>query len=88
MTDTHRTEDRVCPQCEQAIAEEHDPYANRVTDLLGQLKEFYELSDAIAWIASEQSLLGDRRPADLLHTEEGTREVKAVVARLRDGAFI
>lgn len=78
----------LCPQCQRSIAEEVDPTFERITNVLGQLKEFYELSDAISWVASKQPLLQDRRPADLLQTDEGAKEVEAVIARLRDGAFV
>jgi putative toxin-antitoxin system antitoxin component (TIGR02293 family) len=60
----------------------------RFAAILMALDDLYELKEALLWCESPQALLGGRRPINLLTTDQGALEVAAVVARLRDGAFI
>jgi uncharacterized protein (DUF2384 family) len=60
----------------------------RFAAILMALDDFYDLKEALLWCESPQPLLGGRRPINLLTTNQGAIEVAAVVARLRDGAFI
>lgn len=60
----------------------------RFAATITQLDEFYTAKDAVAWCESPQALLGGKRPLELLMTKGGTEQVAAVIARLRDGAFI
>lgn len=77
---------------QRSIGEETSPedaaYAFRILQTLTALEEFYEPLEAMRWLRLEQALLGGRKPAELLKTEDGTIEVNAVIARLRDGAYI
>lgn len=44
-------------------------------------------NDAVEWLLSLQRALG-KAPADLLHTETGTREVERVIGALEHGIFL
>lgn len=60
----------------------------RFASVLMALDEFYDLKEALLWCESPQPLLAGRRPIELLATDQGAIEVAAVIARLRDGAFV
>lgn len=47
----------------------------------------YEPFDAATWFISPQSLLGNRKPCELLSTPEGRGLVDAVISQLLDGAY-
>ena len=55
--------------------------------LATQLAEFYEPGDARLWLYSPHRLLSGRRPADLI-AEGDTDSVLALIAQLRDGAYL
>lgn len=44
-------------------------------------------TDAVEWLLTLQRALG-RAPADLIHTETGTREVERVIGALEHGVFL
>ena len=62
-------------------------FAERVRRLILDLDQFYEPADIITWLDSPQRVLGGQRPSVLLRTQEGSEEVAAVIARLRDGTY-
>lgn len=56
--------------------------------LIGQLREFYpEPDEARLWLFSPHRLLGGERPADRIQQGK-TDDVLALIAQLRDGAFV
>lgn len=62
--------------------------AARVLSLFRDLAGLYDLEGAIRWCESHQPLLDGQRPIDMLLSDAGAAEVRAVVARLRDGVHI
>lgn len=60
----------------------------RFAETITQLDDFYSAKEAVAWCESPQVTLGGKRPLELLLTKSGTEQVVAVIARLRDGAFV
>ena len=55
--------------------------------LLGELAEFYEPQEARLWLFAPHRLLGGERPADRIQQGK-LDDVLAVIAQLRDGAFV
>jgi uncharacterized protein (DUF2384 family) len=62
--------------------------AARVKLVMDDLLEFYEPNEAMLWFMSHQALLDRDVPFLLLQTTAGFKRVRAVIARLQDGAFI
>jgi Protein of unknown function (DUF2384) len=62
-------------------------YGREVSSMLMLLRHLYEPQEALRWLASGQSMLANRAPADLLLTPEGRQEVESLLARINDGAF-
>ena len=60
----------------------------RVKVIMNDLLEFYEHNEAFLWFVTRQPLLDGEVPFLLLQTAAGFRRVKAVLERLKDGAFI
>ena len=60
----------------------------RVKVVMIDLLEFYEHNEAFLWFITPQPLLERDVPFLLLQTAAGFRRVKAVLERLKDGAFI
>lgn len=55
--------------------------------LLGELAEFYEPQEARLWLFAPHRLLGGERPADRIQQGK-LDDVLALIAQLRDGAFV
>jgi transcriptional regulator with XRE-family HTH domain len=55
--------------------------------LIGELAEFYPPDEARLWLFSPHRLLGGERPADRIQQGK-TDDVLALIAQLRDGAFV
>ena len=55
--------------------------------LVEQLADLYSPDEARLWLFSRHTLLGGRRPADLI-AEGRTEEVLALIDQLRDGAYL
>jgi transcriptional regulator with XRE-family HTH domain len=55
--------------------------------LIEQLSEFFEPADVRMWLLAPHAQLNGERPADLL-TRGRQKEVLAVIARLRDSAYV
>lgn len=55
--------------------------------LVGQLSEIYEPSEARLWLYSPHPILGGQRPADRIQRGD-VDSVLAIIAQLRDGAFV
>lgn len=55
--------------------------------LIGELAEFYEPGEARLWLFAPHRLLGGQRPADRIQ-EGKVDDVLALIAQLRDGAFV
>jgi transcriptional regulator with XRE-family HTH domain len=55
--------------------------------LLGELAEFYEPREARLWLFAPHRLLGGERPADRIQQGK-LDDVLALIAQLRDGAFV
>jgi len=55
--------------------------------LVGQLSEIYEPGEARLWLYSPHPILGGQRPADRIQTGD-VDAVLAIIAQLRDGAFV
>lgn len=55
--------------------------------LIGELAEFYPPQEARLWLFSPHRLLGGERPADRIQ-EGRLDDVMALIAQLRDGAFV
>jgi transcriptional regulator with XRE-family HTH domain len=55
--------------------------------LVGELAEFYEPAEARLWLFSPHRLLGGERPADRIQQGK-LDDVLALIAQLRDGAFV
>lgn len=73
----------------QSIAElsaEQPRIANRILRTLEKLHEFYTADQAITWLEQHHRDLQNRRPIDVLLTQEGSHEVTAILARMADGA--
>lgn len=62
--------------------------AARMLTVLRDLVGLYDLHGAILWCESHQPMLDGQRPVDMLITERGADEVRAVVAKLRDGVHV
>lgn len=62
--------------------------AARVKLVMDDLLEFYEPSEAMLWLMAPQTLLDRDVPFLLLQTVAGYKRVRAVLARLKDGAYI
>ena len=60
----------------------------RVKVLMIDLLEFFDHNEAFLWFVVPQALLDQEVPFLLLQTAAGFRRVKAVLERLKDGAFI
>jgi transcriptional regulator with XRE-family HTH domain len=55
--------------------------------LVGELAEFYEPQEARLWLFAPHRLLGGERPADRIQ-QGRLDDVLALIAQLRDGAFV
>jgi len=55
--------------------------------LLGELAEFYEPQEARLWLFAPHRLLGGERPADRIQQGK-LDDVLALIAQLRDGAYV
>jgi transcriptional regulator with XRE-family HTH domain len=55
--------------------------------LLGELAEFYSPAEARLWLFAPHRLLGGDRPADRIQQGK-VDDVLALIAQLRDGAFV
>jgi transcriptional regulator with XRE-family HTH domain len=55
--------------------------------LISELSEFYEPDEAHLWLFAPHRLLGGERPADRIQ-EGKVDDVLALIAQLRDGAFV
>lgn len=55
--------------------------------LIGELAEFYEPAEARLWLFAPHRLLGGERPADRIQQGK-VDDVLALIAQLRDGAFV
>lgn len=55
--------------------------------LVGELAELYEPDEARLWLFSPHRLLGGERPADRIQQGK-VDDVLALIAQLRDGAFV
>jgi transcriptional regulator with XRE-family HTH domain len=70
-----------------------EPHSERLHRLLalewlvGELAEFYPPEEARLWLFSPHRLLGGERPADRIRQGK-TDDVLALIAQLRDGAFV
>ena len=60
----------------------------RVKVVMTDLLEFFEHNEAFLWFVTPQPLLDRDVPFLLLQTAAGFRRVKAVLERLKDGAFV
>jgi uncharacterized protein (DUF2384 family) len=60
----------------------------RVKVVMIDLLEVFEHNEAFLWVITPQPLLERDVPFLLLQTAAGFRRVKAVLERLKDGAFI
>lgn len=65
-----------------------DVIGARVKIIMIDLLEFFSHNDAFLWFVTPQPLLDGDKPFLLLQTAAGFRRVKAVLERLKDGAFI
>lgn len=73
----------------QSIAElssEQPRIVNRILRTLERLYQFYTAEQAITWLEQNHRDLQNRRPIDVLLTQEGSHEVTAILARMEDGA--
>ena len=55
--------------------------------LVSELAEFYPPDEAKLWLFSPHKLLAGERPADRIRVNR-TQDVMALIAQLRDGAYI
>lgn len=55
--------------------------------IIDQLSDFYDPQEARIWLFSPQKLLGNRRPADLIQSNE-TETVIELIEQLRDGVYL
>lgn len=55
--------------------------------MIDELAEFYEPDEARLWLFSPHRMLGGARPADLIR-EGRVDEVRTLIARLQDGAYV
>lgn len=55
--------------------------------LIEELAEFYTPEEARLWLFSPHRLLGGDRPADRIQRGQ-TDDVRALIAQLRDGAYV
>lgn len=62
--------------------------AARVKIIMLYLLEFYEPNDAMRWFVTGQPLLEMDIPFLLMQTTPGYKRVRAVIERLKDGAYI
>lgn len=70
------------------MAAEKALLSHRIIRIFTLLIDFYNLTEAIKWMESQQKSLGDRCPMDLVLTEEGTQEIEIVLAQLADSAHV
>lgn len=62
--------------------------AARVKLIMDALLEFYEPTEAMLWFMAPQALLDRDVPFLLMQTTAGFKRVRAVIARLQDGAYV
>ncbi len=55
--------------------------------MIDELSEFFSPDEARLWLYSPNRMLGGSRPADLIK-DGRIGEVRALIARLRDGAYV
>lgn len=65
-----------------------EQFIRRVAYFCASLAEWYEDDEVPDVLFSPQKRFGDRRPIDMLRTQEGFDELECNFAALRDGAFV
>jgi hypothetical protein len=60
----------------------------RLLELTREMREFYDGVQLVLWWHTPQQLLQGRKPIDMLRDTGKYVELRAMVAGLRDGAFI